>query len=669
MTKPPATITKAPSPSAAAGVSESTSTPSPSIGTAPATKVRIRLAPKSNVQEDVPKPEGKGGVANKSQAKERDGYDSDGNAEGAEALLLAHSEPDADQIMDDESEVGLLGSRGDPRLVSKVQTHRLGGRDLRRPFSPAWRALSLSSGTSLATEPPPLLSRGGLQQDGKSFRAANKSSSSGQRTAFGSALGDSGKGSAVRSSNGNADNQQAPALRFNLAADENGADEESSLSDVEDDDDDFHVAMLDGGGDFDFRMRDNFDAKSLVGSDTEDTPATTPRSPQSSCDLPEQRRASSVPEAAGNLSSESRGAERKESHNEDAVFAHALPPSSRRPHTHAGSLTLSLPFNEVGHANAAAEVDEEILSPTTSTAASGRNASCSEEVESRTPFSHAQATNGNVTQSDKKQDNTTTNAHEEDEDLLSPSQRDLLGLEVSRVAGTPIRGGTHSFIMSVDPIPSSAFNSPAIVATSTQSLPIISQDSTSILPPSAAISLVSRAATRPASASSLVGNLHKKVESNADHCSDDDDDIDSRSSAPSVHDAEENIVLGPPEHLCLSELDRAWEQDKYLSKARQVAKLGGPFVATMAADDEHNDIRSVEEMMDLDNPATLKRTTISDELDHDLRDAGSDEDCGRLASAKIARGNTKKSAKSSPAKNRREPRNCTAGSTTNHRRK
>lgn len=145
------------------------------------------------------------------------------------------------------------------------------------------------------------------------------------------------------------------------------------------DEDDFHREMMEA----DFDAFDSAD--SWMGKSSEvDTPATTPRSPQSTCDhLSDHHevassgkasvRSSSDPEAPAvappmvdSLSSESndsKGSKTKtstedgkdvkkesDSHpseaSRDAVFAHALPPSSRRTKTHAGLLTLSLPYDE-----------------------------------------------------------------------------------------------------------------------------------------------------------------------------------------------------------------------------------------------------------------------------------------------------------------------------------
>ncbi|PWN19997.1 hypothetical protein BCV69DRAFT_215499 [Microstroma glucosiphilum] len=144
------------------------------------------------------------------------------------------------------------------------------------------------------------------------------------------------------------------------------------------DEDDFHREMMEA----DF---DAFDSgESWMGKSGEvDTPATTPRSPQSTCDpLSDHHEAASsgkasvrsssdpeisavAPAMVDTSSSENNGSKTKASSksdnakavkkevdssstesSRDAVFAHALPPSSRRTQTHAGLLTLSLPYDE-----------------------------------------------------------------------------------------------------------------------------------------------------------------------------------------------------------------------------------------------------------------------------------------------------------------------------------
>lgn len=133
---------------------------------------------------------------------------------------------------------------------------------------------------------------------------------------------------------------------------------EAETSDGEEDD--FHRAMLDG----DFDSFDEWSHRpysgSAAGAATDvDTPATTPRSPQSVCepasvvDADKAMKKSASVESSESSHPISREVEVKlppssssASALRDEVFSHALPPSSRRVKTHAGLLTLSLPYDE-----------------------------------------------------------------------------------------------------------------------------------------------------------------------------------------------------------------------------------------------------------------------------------------------------------------------------------
>ncbi|CDS00396.1 hypothetical protein [Sporisorium scitamineum] len=134
-------------------------------------------------------------------------------------------------------------------------------------------------------------------------------------------------------------------------------DEEAEDEDEDDDENDFHQAMLDADFDFfDSQKSDAGAAKTLwpaprrgttEEAEMDDTPATTPRSPQSGCDLPSPGSPRckteddvTMPSAEDQASSYSAG--------RDSVFVHALPTpqvGADKPHQHAGSLTLSLPYN------------------------------------------------------------------------------------------------------------------------------------------------------------------------------------------------------------------------------------------------------------------------------------------------------------------------------------
>ncbi|PWN50478.1 hypothetical protein IE53DRAFT_368868 [Violaceomyces palustris] len=147
-------------------------------------------------------------------------------------------------------------------------------------------------------------------------------------------------------------------------------------SENEDEEDDFHKAMLDG---VEFDTFDGPRSEGAKGSlwngkqgnsssgnvsddaEAEDTPATTPRSPQSGCELPiasaldleraENRRgkeSNGFADISAKTSEKSRSRSHPPARSRDSVFAHALPTSvvsHDRPNQHAGSLTLSLPYS------------------------------------------------------------------------------------------------------------------------------------------------------------------------------------------------------------------------------------------------------------------------------------------------------------------------------------
>lgn len=109
----------------------------------------------------------------------------------------------------------------------------------------------------------------------------------------------------------------------------------------DDDEEDFHRAMLDGG----FDALDDWPSARDERNVTEiDTPATTPRSPQSACDALTE--AGVEEHKSAREEGKLKDAPDSDNHARDAVFSHALAPSSRRVKTHAGLLTLSLPYDE-----------------------------------------------------------------------------------------------------------------------------------------------------------------------------------------------------------------------------------------------------------------------------------------------------------------------------------
>lgn len=137
----------------------------------------------------------------------------------------------------------------------------------------------------------------------------------------------------------------------------NVAVEEEDEEDEDDDENDFHQAMLDADLDFFETQKSDSNAvqprwsatgrASTEEAEMDDTPATTPRSPQSGCDLPSPDSPRCKTEEDVVLPSvEDKAASFSE--HRDSVFVHALPTTqvgADKPHQHAGSLTLSLPYS------------------------------------------------------------------------------------------------------------------------------------------------------------------------------------------------------------------------------------------------------------------------------------------------------------------------------------
>lgn len=505
MSKPPSTITKQTLPTTAL---QGSVVPAPLSNTT--LKVRLnRVASKSQSPEEKSQTT-KGPRKSKEQNVEGPllstaaDYDSDGNAH--DSSILAMAEPDGDADHEEDSDAGPSKAPVARKVGHvRIKVHPLSA--AREKFG-GRRWPTCSGGTLL--EPPPLISRrGGLKAAHQGSVHASqrpvKSESNHLRSQSTSVL--DGRWAWNPSS-------LAPTLRFRLSG--HAGDEEFSEASDLDDEDDFHVAMLDGSVDFEdahhgkaaslSSKSSHRDSKSGDDSEGEDTPATTPRSPQSTCDLPERRWSTGADD------------EEKETckATKDAVFAHALEPSSRRPHTHAGSLTLSLPFDEMtqgGEEDAA-------------TSNLKRRVAQAESVK-------------------EEEDSSSTSG------LMSPAvHHTILGLSSKQ----------HALLLSSPQTASSAFTSPALDPSGhdvkVEPLPLS-------LPP-------------PASLLRARDALNKKQGKGKHH-------IDqSEMPASALHSDEEaaadDEVYGHaasasdlPERMCLSELDRAWEQSEYLEKARRMA--------------------------------------------------------------------------------------------------
>ena len=465
------------------------------------------LEPKSHVCADLPSSTG--------QANEASGYESDGNVEAARLMALA--EPDVEGDNDDESDAGWARSQSSFTKGGPSRTkhdHQL--TSSREKYGP--RRWQTSSGNS-ALEPPPLISRRGGLKSHQGFTHASQRSSS-KLVPGENHHGRSQSTSVLDGKWAWKSSAIPPTLRFRLA----GEEESGETSDM-DEEDDFHVAMLDGGDFADQHpgkaaslcsKSSHRDSKSGDDSETEDTPATTPRSPQSTCDLPERRWSTGVDEDE----KESRKA------SNDAVFAHALEPSSRRPHTHAGSLTLSLPFDEMVQTN-----EEEQSVP----ASIGKDEAEPESVVAEDARTSVKEEDGSIPTG-----------------LLSPPiQQGIMGLSSKQ----------HSLMLS-SPHSSSAFASPSFEGTggSVKSEPVPLS-----LPPPASIGRGRREAVKKRREGTGIKHARLASPINALHSSDDEEEEGDEQTA---------LAMEPPESMCLSELDRAWEQSEYFTVARFVAGAG-----------------------------------------------------------------------------------------------
>ncbi|PWN43071.1 hypothetical protein IE81DRAFT_329750 [Ceraceosorus guamensis] len=321
------------------------------------------------------------------------------------------------------------------------------------------------------------------------------------------------------------------ARRLNISSEEtDGEDEEEN---------DFHKIML-SGGDQDslegftstFSPKWNL-SKGTGSSGEEDTPATTPRSPQSCVELPMTDSAEPIeletePSIGGDQSDptnrrqDSEKAEPVDSSSmsaDDSVFVHALPPSSRRAHAHAGTLTLSLPFEEA---------DVSMHSSPRLNLGSSRGSTPLLERRAQ------KATHFGLESSDAQSSDP----------MLSPEQA-LLGLSAPPQAGSS-SATASPFVLPVG-IPTSP--APLVLPPTKDRLQVEDENG--------------RASPRQALLKAAAALRSRSLLRNSDEASwlNESRSISPHSSLSARMDEDEDDVFGPPEAMGLSELDRAWDRD------------------------------------------------------------------------------------------------------------
>lgn len=447
------------------------------------------------------------------------------------------------------ADAGNLSDLEDQQIAScgddSVRTQALSS-DARLPSSS-----KRTNPTSASTlEPPPLISRRGGIKTGISI----------PRSSSGRSLPSAMHSTPPRSelwSHGVA-NVSMPLLRFKLdSIVHRSAGEEEDESAAEEEED-FHVAMLDAGKYFDTASDVDEDlpaasvksspraSRGYEDSEPEDTPATTPQSPQSMCD-PTERCSGTVTEseeeAGGRASNEDRSDAKVV---RDAVFAHALEPSSTRSYTHAGSLTLSLPFEEMP------QVLDDDGAP----------------ALRKTPSVAIPAT---IKIEEHDQDNVAMIV---DDDVFAKNGQAV----AEELLETSMAGGIdqlhrHAALLLSSPHPMSAFASPTL--TSTTITHAKTEPSHLSLPPMAAL---------------------------ADPIDDDVVDL-SRASVPTDYSSADDhlsedeheelakgVVTCNPENMCLLELEETWEQGEHGVPQRQdtgeAQTVPGPAVTRSTGTEE-----------------------------------------------------------------------------------
>ncbi|PWO01251.1 hypothetical protein FA09DRAFT_7846 [Tilletiopsis washingtonensis] len=641
MTRPPSTITTAPA------VSVSTPAPAPGAGATSNERsssiVRIKVRPSKSVSplpgSSDPAAPTSAGPSSKvrrvpSSASLRQpalpsldevADDSDGGIAASRALLLAEPDDDAD----DSDAAGPTPER--LRAAPSVRSSAL-----------ARFTRTLSGGAAIEPlDPPPLLSRSGeMRSDGRGH-ARSRTLDISMFASSSAASGSSIWGAPVMPRLGR---MSLPAASVADDSDGDG-----------DDEDDFHQAMLDGG---DFDVADDFSDAGRPGwkkspyatgttSDEEDTPATTPRSPQSCAELPVElaSKASAVEQAktASPKEKTTQGAGKEAQDGAaaaDSVFVHALPPSSRRPHTHAGSLTLSLPFDE---ADAPAAGDDLAVARGATPLVERKT---SKVIESATPASVGASQPSLVGLNLSLQSDAG-----DDAGLLSPGHA-LLGLAapprngMSSTHGSPF---VHAAVLDriSSPAPLALPPSRANVAETGRESPRQRLSSAA----AAATGGASEDALRPSRSTSRrdAESWLAEMRSISPHSS-----LSAR-----LEEEEDEDVFGPPEAMCLSDLDRVWDR---VERARGMT-VEEPMRSSTP-------LRELHDVVDVETPGpSTSDNEVQDALQLHLTPSKDDEQL-RSASKRAApptpsstgaRKTRKSAAAASPATPPRATRRSLAG--------
>ncbi|CAO1618192.1 unnamed protein product [Parajaminaea phylloscopi] len=348
MIRPPATITTAPQPSAATIAArakayqlpgEHASSAAPAPASSPPASALLAAKPKIKVRHSTGSTDSttpRNTASALAPYSSSSGYESDGGK-----MPLSHSQPDGDIEREATSFADFDAIEAPPLIFQrsgKVAFRRpLGlGRSAARTCASGTHSVSAARSTS-QSHPRKRNAYVSPRKVGHHRTKSLPSLASGPAVVVPSLKRSSADVEADRYA-------ASSALSLDAGAYEDGEDEDDEEEEDDDEEEDFHRAMLDG----DFDALDEW--PSTRSSSDVDTPATTPRSPQSACE-PLTAEAQRPIKKEDTPSTSEPGSDAAQDVC-DAVFSHALAPSSRRVKSHAGLLTLSLPYDEASSTSA-----------------------------------------------------------------------------------------------------------------------------------------------------------------------------------------------------------------------------------------------------------------------------------------------------------------------------